>query len=93
MNYQKIDSLNHYVCVSCSVMLNSAIPWSLRSSVHEIPQALLEWVTIFFSRGSSLPGDQTCISHIAGRFFTFSAISEALLNHYSKGRNVFISIK
>ena len=23
VNYQKIDSLNHYVCVSCSVVLNS----------------------------------------------------------------------
>lgn len=55
VNYQKIDSLNHYVCVSCSVVLNSAIPWSPCSSVHEIPRAILEWVAIFFSRGSSLP--------------------------------------
>ena len=33
------------------------------SSVHGIPQArILEWVTISFSRGSSLPRDQTWIS-------------------------------
>ena len=33
------------------------------SSVHGIPQArILEWVAISFSRGSSRPRDQTCIS-------------------------------
>ena len=47
------------------------------SSVHGISQArILEWVAISFSRGSSWPRDQTCISciaggpHIAGGFFT-----------------------
>ena len=41
------------------------------SSVHGILQArILEWVAIPFSRGSSQPKDQTCISYIAGRFFT-----------------------
>ena len=36
-------------------------------SVHEISQARIpEWVTISFSRGSSRPWDQTCISHIGG---------------------------
>ena len=44
------------------------------SSVHGIPQTkILEWVAIFFSRGSSRLRDQTCvscISCIAGRFFT-----------------------
>ena len=35
------------------------------SSVRSISQArLLEWVTISFSRESSQPRDQTCISHI-----------------------------
>ena len=44
------------------------------SSVHGIPQTkILGWVAIFFSRGSSQLRDQTCvscISCIAGRFFT-----------------------
>ena len=38
---------------------------------HGIFQArLLEWVAIFFSKGSSWPRDQTQVSHIAGRGFT-----------------------
>ena len=41
------------------------------SFVHEIFQArVLEWVAISYSRGSSQPRDRTCISCIAGRFFT-----------------------
>ena len=41
------------------------------SSVHGILQArILEWVAIPFSKGSSLPRGRTCVSHIAGRFFT-----------------------
>ena len=44
---------------------------SLRgSSVHGISQArILEWVAISFSRRSSRPRDQTCVSCMAGRFF------------------------
>ena len=41
------------------------------SSVHGISQArVLEWVAIYFSRGSSQPRDPTQVSCIAGRFFT-----------------------
>ena len=42
------------------------------SSVHGISQARLEmeWVAISFSRGSSQPKDQTCVSCTEGRFFT-----------------------
>ena len=41
------------------------------SSVHGILQArILEWVAISFSGGSSQLGDQTCVSYIAGSFFT-----------------------
>ena len=41
------------------------------SSVHGISQAkILEWVAISFSRGSSQPRDGTCVSCIAGGFFT-----------------------
>jgi len=36
------------------------------SSVHGVLQArILEWVTIPFSRGSSLPRDETQVTHIA----------------------------
>ena len=48
--------------------MNCSLPGS---SVHGISQArILEWIAISFSRGSSWPRDQTCISYIAGRFFT-----------------------
>ena len=41
------------------------------SSVHGILQAkILEWVSIFFSRGSSLPRDETCVSYI-GRWILY----------------------
>ena len=40
-------------------------------SVYGISQArVLEWVSIFFSRGSSQPRYQTHVSCIAGEFFT-----------------------
>ena len=43
------------------------------SSVHGILWArILEWVAIFFSRGSSKPRDWTQVSCIAGKFFTIS---------------------
>ena len=49
------------------------------SSIHGILQArTLEWVAIFFSRGSSRPRDQTQVSHIAGRHFSLWATREAL---------------
>ena len=49
------------------------------SSVHGILQArILEWVAIPFSRGSSLPRDQTWVSCTPGRFFTIWATREAL---------------
>ena len=48
------------------------------SSGHGISQArILEWVAIPFSRGYSWPRDQTWVSCIAGRFFTFWATREA----------------
>ena len=53
----------------------------LGSSVHRILQArilqvILEWAAIPFSRGSSWPRNWTCISCIAGRFFTIWATRE-----------------
>ena len=48
-------------------------------SVHRIFQArILEWVAIFFSRGSSWPRDQTQVTYIAGRHFTIWAPREIL---------------
>ena len=49
------------------------------SSIHGIFQArVLEWIAISFSRGPSLPRDQTRVSHIAGRHLTTWATKEAL---------------
>ena len=43
----------------------------LGSHVHGIFQAtVLEWIAIFFSRGSSQPRNRSQASHIAGRHFT-----------------------
>ena len=38
---------------------------------------MLEWIAIFFSRGSFQPRDRTWVSCIAGRFLTIWAIREA----------------
>ena len=55
-----------------------ATPWTearQAPSVHRILQArVLEWVAIPFSRGSSRPRDQTWVSYIAGRFFSFFTV-------------------
>ena len=49
------------------------------SSVHGILQArILEWIAIFFSRGSSWPRDRTQVSCISGRCFNLWATREAL---------------
>ena len=75
----------HYVCVcglvaqSCPTLcdpLDCSLPGS---SVHGILQArILEWVTISFSRASSLSRDQTWVFYMTGRFSTFWATREAL---------------
>ena len=53
------------------------IPWDFSlpgSSVQGIFQVrILEWVAISSSRGSSWPRDQTCVSYVAGKFFTLWA--------------------
>ena len=49
---------------------------SLPVSVHVILQArILEWVVMLFSKGSSQPRDQTCISWIGRVFFFFPTTS------------------
>ena len=62
----------------CVTLCNSMECSPLGSSIHGIFQAkILEWVTIPFSRGSSLRRDRTQVSCIAGRLFTVWATREA----------------
>ena len=72
--YSSFVSATAQSCLTLCDPIDCNLPGS---SVHGIFQArILEWVAISFSRGSSgLPGwedsqDWTCISCIAGRFFT-----------------------
>ena len=59
--YTAIQSLQLYPTL-CHPMDYSP----LDSSVHGILQArILEWVSMPSSRGSSCPGDQTCISYVS----------------------------
>ena len=64
----------HHKQSMCSVMSNSCESMNcslLAPSVHGIFQLrILEWVPISFSRGSSLPRDQTYISWVSFGFFT-----------------------
>jgi len=58
----------------CPTLCN---PVDCGSSLHGILKAIiLEWAAIPFSRGSSLPGDQTRISCFGGGFFTHCATWE-----------------
>ena len=51
------------------------------SSIHGIHQGrILEWVAISFSRGSSRPRYQTCVSCTAGRHFTLWATREGVVS-------------
>ena len=64
---------------SCLILCNPLDCIPPGSSVHGILQArLLEWVVMPSSRGSSQPGDQTQVSHMAGGFFTNWATREAI---------------
>ena len=76
---------------SRSVVSDSLQPvdWSPpNSSIHGILQArILEWVAIFFSRGSSWPRDWTQVSHTAGRRFNLCTTREAL--NYGKAKKIF----
>ena len=67
------------VCVCVCVLSHVqffATPWTIvRSSVRGTLQArILEWVAVSSSRGSSRPGDRTCISRI-------SYIGRQILDH------------
>ena len=66
---------------SCSTLCEPIDCGPPGSSVHGILQVrILEWIAIPFSRGSSQPRNQTCVScllALAGGFFTTSATWEA----------------
>ena len=67
--------------LSHSVMSDSWRPPVARQaplSIGILQARMLEWVAMPSSRGSSLPRDQTQVSHIAGRFFTIQATREPM---------------
>ena len=63
-----------FLLFSCSVVSDSCDPADCsppNSSVSGISQAkILEWVATSYTKGSSRPKDGTCVSCLAGRFFT-----------------------
>ena len=68
-SYTHIPTQTHthtYICLHAQLCLTLCDPMDPSlpgSSVHETFQArILEWVAITYSRGSSQPRDQTCIS-------------------------------
>ena len=63
------------------------------SSVHGILQArILEWVSIYSSRGTSQPRDRTQVSHIVGIFFTIWATREAQKYSISYQNDGYVSL-
>ena len=77
----EVSEKSMLVAWSCSTLCDSIDCSSPGSSVHEILQVgILERVAVPFSRGSSWPRDWTCVSCIAGRFFTIWATREALMS-------------
>ena len=68
---------SHQVMADSCEPMDCSLPGS---SVHGILQArILEWVAISFSRGSSWPGDWTCISRIDRLILYCCATREAQL--------------
>ena len=72
------------VAQSCQTLCSPIDGSPLDSSVHGVLQArILGWISVSFSRGSSLPKDQTWVSCIAGRFFTIWVTREAHVYIYT----------
>ena len=92
-------TLMRHVCAakslqSCPTLCDSMDGSPPGSSVRGILQARIpEWAAISFSRGSSQPRDQTCISRgscFADRFFTTEPPGKPLVNetqHINPGRD------
>ena len=72
----------HCVCaqlLSCLTLCDPTDCSPPGSSVHRILQArILHWVAMPSSRGSSQPRDRTCISYIAGGFFTAEPLGKSM---------------
>ena len=95
-----VCALNHLSCLTLCDPKNCSSPGS---SVHGILQArILEWILIFFSRGSSWPRDWTHISHVScvGRrvlyhkchrvclaYYYCFIIKESETSHWKRGQN------
>ena len=81
--------------LSCWVMSNSVTPMDYSppgSSVYSISQVrILKWVAISFSRGSSWPRDQTCISCIGRWIFTTEPRGKQLNKSLPIFKNTFCS--
>ena len=76
-----------WVAKSCLILCNPTDCSPPGSSVHGLSQArILVCVAISFSRQSSWPRDRTCVSRIAGGFFTAKPPGK----HYYEG---YLSIK
>ena len=74
--WQKVESESEVAqsCLTLCDPMDCSLPGS---SVHGILQArVLEWVAIFFSRGSSRPRERTQVSCIPGRRFNRWATRE-----------------
>ena len=68
-----------FVTQSCLTLWDAVACSPPGSSVHGIFWArMLDWAAISYSRGSSQPRNQTCISCIAGRLLTVWATREVL---------------
>ena len=67
--YKMVLNVNGYACLvaqSCPTLCETKDGSLSGSSVHAVLLArILEWNAICYSRGSSWPGDWTCISHIS----------------------------
>ena len=74
------------VAQSCLTLCNPMDCSPPGSSVHGILQArIVEWVAISYSRGSSQPRERTCISCLAGGFFTIEPAQKPHLEaHYPR---------
>ena len=89
-NLHPILLSRYFVCVLvtqlCPTLCNPMDCSPPGSSVHGIFQArILEWVAIFFSRGSSWPKDWTWVSCTAGRFFAIWATRAAKAEDGGRG--------
>ena len=73
-NWPCVCVLVAQLCLTLCEPTDCSPPGSLDHGI--LPARILEWVAIPFSRVSSQSRDQTCVSCIAGRFFTIWATGE-----------------